>query len=72
MNIKKNDKVTVIAGKYKGQQGEVHQIFTKKKQVIIKNINLKIKHIKPKEEGKKGAIKKIEAPIHISNVAIIS
>ncbi len=70
MKIKKNDTVKIISGKYKGQEGTVIQIKKKQNQIIINNINLKIKHIKPKKEDEKGTIKKVEAPIHISNVSL--
>lgn len=71
MKIKQQDQIIVIAGKYKKQQGKVLKILKKTSEVIIENINLKTKHIKPKAEGKQGTIKKIEAPIHISNIALI-
>jgi len=70
MKIKKNDTVTIISGKYKGQEGSVIKIRKKYNQIIIKNINLKTKHIRPKKEDDIGTIKKIEAPIHISNVLL--
>lgn len=71
MKIKQKDKIVIISGKYKGKTGKVLKIFSKTNQVIIEQINLKTKHIKPKGEGKEGTIKKIEAPIDISNIALI-
>ena len=71
MKIKKQDNIIIITGKYKGKQGKVLKILTKTNQVIIENINLKIKHIKPKGEGKQGEKRTIEAPIHISNIALV-
>nr|YP_009297121.1 ribosomal protein L24 [Ceramium japonicum]AOM66464.1 ribosomal protein L24 [Ceramium japonicum] len=71
MKIKKQDTVIVITGKHKGKQGKVLKVLTKTNQVIIEKINLKIKHIKPKGEGKQGERKTIEAPIHISNITLV-
>nr|QCI04490.1 ribosomal protein L24 [Antithamnion hubbsii] len=70
MKIKKDDNVKIISGKYRGQEGRVIKIKKKQNQIIISNINLKTKHIRPKKEDETGTIKKIEAPIHISNVSL--
>ena len=70
MKIKKDDIVKIISGKYKGEEGTVIKINKKQHKITINNINLKTKHIRPKKEDEKGIIKKIEAPIHISNVAL--
>ena len=71
MKIKQKDNIIIISGKYKGNTGKVLKIFSKTNQVIVEQINLKIKHIKPQGEGKEGTIKQVEAPIHISNIALI-
>lgn len=70
MNIKKGYNVKIISGKFKGQTGEVSNIIKKTNSITIKNINLKTKHIKPKQSEEKGEIKKIEGPIHYSNVEV--
>ena len=51
LQIKKGDTIQVISGKDKGKVGEVIQILRSTNQVIVKNINIKKKHIKPKKEG---------------------
>jgi len=71
MKIKQQDNITILTGKYKGQQGKVIKIFHKSHKVIIDKINMKTKHMKPNGEGKQGTIKQIEAPIDISNIALI-
>lgn len=68
--IKQGDNVTIISGKYKGQYGKVSAILKKTNQVLIKNINIKTKHVKPKQTEEKGYIKTIEAPIHYSNIKL--
>nr|YP_009397490.1 ribosomal protein L24 [Dasyclonium flaccidum]ARW66676.1 ribosomal protein L24 [Dasyclonium flaccidum] len=70
--IKKGDNVKVISGKCKGQTGKVIKIMSKKNYLIIDNINLKTKHLKPKSTEEKGKIEKVEGPIHYSNVKIIN
>ena len=49
LHIKKGDTIKVISGKDKGKIGEVTQILRNSHQVIIKDINIKKKHIKPKK-----------------------
>ena len=71
MKIKQQDNIIILAGKYKGTKGKVLKVFNKTNKVIIEQVNIKAKHIKPNGEGKKGTIKKMEAPIHISNIALI-
>nr|YP_009296346.1 ribosomal protein L24 [Sebdenia flabellata]AOM65281.1 ribosomal protein L24 [Sebdenia flabellata] len=70
IHIKKGDTVKIISGKYKGKTGEVTKIITKTGKIIIKNINIITKHIKPKKEGETGQIISIEAPIYSSKVKI--
>lgn len=67
--IKKNDKVVILAGKDKGKQGEVKEVIAAKDKVVVTGINMISKHVKPNGQ-KKGGIQKMEAPLHISNVAI--
>ncbi len=70
LRIKKGDTIKVISGKDKGKIGEVTQILRNSHQVIIKDINIKKKHIKPKKEGEVGRISQFEAPIDSSNVML--
>lgn len=72
MKIKRDDLVEVISGKEKGKKGKISLIIKKKNQVIIKNINIKTKHVKPKQQNEKGYLKKIESPIHYSNIKLIT
>ncbi len=69
--IKCGDNVSIISGRYKGNTGKVISIIRKKKKIIIENINIKTKHIKPKQTEEKGYIKRIESPIDYSNVKLI-
>src|ERR1017187_1808293 len=67
--IKKNDDVIIIAGKDKGNRGNVLNVLDDK--VLVAGINKVKKHQKPNPvKGVAGGIVEIEKPIHISNVAI--
>ncbi|KAF2285848.1 hypothetical protein GH714_008405 [Hevea brasiliensis] len=71
-DVKVGDTVKVISGDDKGKIGEVAKIFRHNSTVVVKEINLKTKHVKSREEGEPGQIIKIEAPIHSSNVMLYS
>lgn len=70
LNLKIGDTVKVISGFEKDEIGEVQQIDKKTGRIIVSGINLKFKHFKPTAENKIGEIKKIEGPIHHSNVRL--
>jgi large subunit ribosomal protein L24 len=69
MKLKTGDKVIVIAGSNKGKEGKITKVLDNK--VIVEGVNLRKKHLKPKNNNGTGEIVEVEAPIHVSNVAII-
>jgi len=70
--LKRDDKVIVIAGKDKGKTGEISSVLANGK-VIIKGVNTVKKHQKPNPQaGVAGGIIEQEAPIEVSNVAILN
>ncbi|WP_267200855.1 50S ribosomal protein L24 [Limosilactobacillus kribbianus] len=71
MFIKTGDKVRVIAGKDKGKEGSVKQIFAADNRVIVEGINKIKKHQKPNNANPNGGIIDTEAPINASNVMLI-
>jgi len=70
LHLKIGDMVTVISGFYKNEIGEIIQINRKTGKVVVKGINFKFKHVKPKTDNEIGEIKKVEAPIHHSNLKL--
>ncbi|HOO50752.1 MAG TPA: 50S ribosomal protein L24 [Alphaproteobacteria bacterium] len=69
LKIKKGDQVVVITGKDKGKTGEVTQVMPTENRVIVSGINIMTKHAKPTQFSA-GGLQKIEASIHVSNVAL--
>lgn len=59
MHVKFGDTVKVISGRDKGKIGEVTKIFTHNSTIVIKDVNLKTKHMKSREEGEPGQIVKV-------------
>ncbi len=71
MKIHKGDQVLIISGKDKGRKGKVIEALPKQARIIIENINLRKKHVRPKKSGEKGQIVELPGPLDVSNVKII-
>ena len=71
MNIKKGDKVRVIAGKDKGAEGEVVKALPAKGRVIVENVNMATKALHPTQQNQTGGLTKIAMPLDVSNVQLI-
>jgi large subunit ribosomal protein L24 len=71
MKIHKNDTIKILAGKDRGKSGKVLKIFPKKKKVLIENLNIYKKHVRPKRQGEKGQTIFVPRPIDVSNAAIV-
>jgi large subunit ribosomal protein L24 len=75
-SIKKGDTVVIISGKResRGKTGTVLFVDRENDRVVVEGINLKTKHNRVGQDdrgGKTGGIETVEAPIHISNVALV-
>ena len=68
--IKKGDKVVVLTGKDKGKHGEVTQAMPRDGKVIVSGVNMATRHTKPSQADPQGGLKRFEAPLDVSNVAI--
>ena len=71
MKIKKGDNVKVISGNDKGKTGEVLEVIPKTEKVIVKDINIRKKHVKPRRQGEEGGIIPSEFSIHSSKVELV-
>ena len=84
LSIKKGDTVEVIRGEHRGERGAVHQVLIGRQggrhpglnpnrgRVIVSGVNLVKKHQRRTGDVRTqvGIIER-EAPIHISNVALV-
>ena len=70
--IKSGDTVQVIAGDHKGSEGKVVKVFTDKNKAIVEGVNMVKKHTKPSAKNPQGGIMEKEAPIHISNLSLLT
>jgi large subunit ribosomal protein L24 len=69
--IRKGDRVVVLTGKDKGRQGSVSKVFPKESRVLVDGLNMVQRHTRPSQGDPQGGIKNKEAPLHVSNVAVV-
>ena len=70
MNLKKGDKVIVIAGRDKGKSGVIQKVIPESNRVVVEGINVRKKHQKPTQANPEGSIVEVYAPIDASNVML--
>ena len=71
MRLKKGDTVKVLSGNDKGKTGEIMEIIPKTNKIIVKGVNVRKKHIKPRKQGEEGGIISVECAIHSANVNVV-
>ena len=73
IRLKKNDLVEVISGRDRGKRGKVLMVLPEKARVLVQGVNFIKRHTRPNPQRNiKGGIAEREAPIHVSNVMIVS
>ena len=70
LKVKKGDQVVVLSGDDKGKTGEILKAMPKEGKVVVAGVNLVKRHTKPSQTTPGGIVTK-EAPIHVSNVALV-
>jgi large subunit ribosomal protein L24 len=69
--IRKGDRVVVLTGKDKGREGSVTKVLPKESRVVVSGLNMVQRHTRPSQTDPQGGVKNKEAPLHVSNVAIV-
>lgn len=70
--IRKDDKVMLLAGKDKGKVGKVLKVDRKHDRVLVEKVNMVKRHTKANPYAQQpGGIVEKEAPVHVSNVAVM-
>jgi large subunit ribosomal protein L24 len=73
IRLRKGDLVEVIAGKDAGKRGKVLKVIREKNRVIVQGVAFIKRHTRPNPQRNiKGGIAEREAPIHVSNVMVVS
>jgi large subunit ribosomal protein L24 len=71
--IRKNDTVKVITGRDKGKTGRVLDVIAERGLVLVEHVGMVKRHTRPNPAKQiKGGIAEREAPIHISNVMLVT
>ncbi len=70
--IRKNDVVTVISGAHNGSSGKVLSVDREKQRVIVENVNVGRKALRPSQASPQGGLIDRERSIHLSNVMLES
>ncbi len=74
LRLKKGDQVIVTTGPNRGKRGEILEVIKGDRpgdhRVVVGSVNRVKRHTRPSPKSPGGIIEK-EAPIHISNVAIV-
>jgi len=71
MKLKKGDSVKVMIGRDKGKIGKIERVLLRKDKIIISDVNIYKKHVKPQGENRPGGIVDVTRPMIVSKVAFI-
>jgi large subunit ribosomal protein L24 len=71
MKIRKDDTVTIIAGKDRGKKGKVRRVIPKEERVVVEGLNMIKRHSRARRAARQAGIIELEAPLHISNVMLL-
>lgn len=68
--LKKGDEVVVLTGRDRGKKGRILQMLRAEDRALVEGVNVVRRHTRPSQTQAGGIIEK-EAPIHVSNLAIV-
>ena len=71
MRIRRNETVSILSGRDKGKQGKVQKVYTKKGLFLVEGLNIVKRHQKPTGTVRQAGIIEQEAPVKVSNVALV-
>ncbi len=71
IKIVKGDRVRLIRGNYRDQEGTVLSVDRVKSRVIVEGVNMVKKHKRPSQSDPDGGIISFEGPVHVSNVMLV-
>lgn len=71
MKLKKGDNVKIISGNDKGKSGKILAALPRIDRIVVEGVNMKKKHMKPRQQGKKGELVRIPAPFPVSRAMFV-
>jgi large subunit ribosomal protein L24 len=69
--IKRDDLVVLTKGRDRGKEGKVRQVMPKEGRAIVADVNIMKKHVKPNQQARQAGIVDFEAPVQLSNLALV-
>jgi len=70
LKVRKGDTVVVITGRDKGKSGSILRVMPEENRVVVQGVNIVKRHTRA-SAGQQGGIVEKEAPIQVSNVALV-
>ena len=69
--IKRDDTVQVLTGRDRGRRGDVRRVIPKDGRAVVTGVNVVKKHRRARSPQEPGGIIEMEAPIQLSNLAVV-
>lgn len=71
MKFKKGDHIQIISGNDKGKQGKILSVLRTENRVVVEGLNMKKKHMRPRQQGKKGEMVLVPAALSASRIMLV-
>ena len=71
VHVKTGDTVVILSGKDRGKKGKIMVAFPQEERLVVQNVNMVTRHVKPRRQGEQGGRIEKEGTIHASNVMLI-
>ena len=71
LKVRRDDTVQVMTGRELGKRGKVREIRPEDGKVIVADVNIAKRHMKPGRQARQAGIIDVEQPLDISNVAVV-
>ncbi|MFM7198635.1 MAG: 50S ribosomal protein L24 [Chloroflexota bacterium] len=69
--VVKDDTVVVLTGRDRGKEGKVTRVMPTLNRVVVEGLNRRIRHVKARQPGEAAGRVEFDAPIAVSNVAVV-
>ncbi len=71
LKVRRDDTVQVMTGRELGKRGKVREVRPDAGKVIVADVNIAKRHMKPGRQARQAGIIDVEQPLDISNVAVV-
>lgn len=71
MRLKKGDRVRVVSGKDAGKEGNILRVNPDKDTLVVENVNMVTKSIRPNQKDPRGGLVKKEAPLPAGKLMLV-